>query len=370
MIEPIWKPLSVHRENSLHTICSYMAMFPPSIPRYFIEKYSKKGDLVLDPFSGRGTTVLEACLLGRTGIGNDKNPLAFVLTSAKTNVPSKTNVLERLRVLEQEFKKEEISMAGEDKNIKMIFSTYTLRQLIFLKRNLKWGFDSVDTFIAALVLGAIHGGSKGYLSLQMPNTFSMSPGYVKRYIKEHNLKKPKRDVFRVLESKLERSYSEQKVKGAAYCNDARNLENMKDNSIDLILTSPPYTRTISYGKYNWIRLWFLGKDFKEIDGLLFSSQSLEKYTSFMKEFLIECKRLVNPKGNIVIILGDVKHKEKGILNLAEIIWKQCAEPLGFVKVEEIYEDTLFSDKKVSRIWGNKRNNVFVKSDRFLVIQRS
>ena len=347
-----------------------MAMFPPSIPRYFIEKYSKKGDLVLDPFSGRGTSVLEACLSGRIGIGNDKNPLAFVLTSAKMNVPTKVDVLERLQFLRQEFKEQKFSLASEDKNIKMIFSAPTLKQLVFLKRNLKWGFDPVDTFITALVLGAIHGGSKGYLSLQMPNTFSMSPGYVKRYIEEHNLKKPNRDVFKILENKLDRIYTEQKIRGIAFCNDARNLESIPDGSIDLILTSPPYTRTISYGKYNWIRLWFLGKDFKEIDRSLFSSQSLEKYTLFMKEFLIECKRLINPKGTIVIIVGDVKHKEKGILNLAEIVWKDCAEPLGFVKVEEIYEDILASDKKVSRIWGNKRNNVIVKSDRFLVIQKS
>ena len=370
MIEPIWKPYSIRSENRLHTLCSYMAMFPPSIPRYFIEKYSKKGDLVLDPFSGRGTTALEACLLGRIGIGNDKNPLAFVLTSAKTNVPTKSSIVERLQSLEKEFKKERISIANEEKNIKMIFSAHTLRQLIFLKRSLKWGCDPIDTFITAMVLGIIHGGSKGYLSLQMPNTFSMSPSYVRRYIKEHALKKPKRDVFKVLEDKLKRTYEEQKVRGLALCNDARSLESIPDDSIDLILTSPPYTRTISYGKYNWIRLWFLAKDYREIDKSLFSSQSLEKYTLFMKEFLTECKRLLNSAGHIVIIIGDVKHREKGIVNLAEIILKDCAEPLGFKKVEEIYEDTLFSDKKVSRIWGNKRNNVFVKSDRFLVIQRS
>jgi site-specific DNA-methyltransferase (adenine-specific) len=64
-----------------------MAMFPPSIPRYFINQYTEKGDTVLDPFSGRGTTVLEACVAGRIGIGNDLNPVAFVLTKAKSNTP-------------------------------------------------------------------------------------------------------------------------------------------------------------------------------------------------------------------------------------------------------------------------------------------
>ena len=52
-----WKNLPKNMNNRLHTICSYMAMFPPSLPHYFIERYSIEGDLVLDPFSGRGTTI-------------------------------------------------------------------------------------------------------------------------------------------------------------------------------------------------------------------------------------------------------------------------------------------------------------------------
>ena len=48
-----WKELPKNMNNRLHTICSYMAMFPPCVPHYFIEKYSKEGDIVFDPFSGR-----------------------------------------------------------------------------------------------------------------------------------------------------------------------------------------------------------------------------------------------------------------------------------------------------------------------------
>ena len=73
-----WKHLPRNMNNQLHTICSYMAMFPPSVPHYFIDNHSSEGDVVLDPFSGRGTTVLEACLMNRNAIGNDKNPLAYI----------------------------------------------------------------------------------------------------------------------------------------------------------------------------------------------------------------------------------------------------------------------------------------------------
>src|SRR5688572_33385007 len=74
--------------HRLHSLCSYMAMFPPSLPHVFIRWLTKPGDVVYDPFSGRGTTVLEACLQGRIGLGSDANPLAWILTSAKAHPPT------------------------------------------------------------------------------------------------------------------------------------------------------------------------------------------------------------------------------------------------------------------------------------------
>ena len=92
-----WKEFPKNMNNPLHTMCSYMAMFPPSVPHYFIDRYSTKDDVVLDPFSGRGTTVLEACSMNRFGIGNDKNPLAYILTKAKSNVPHKGRIISRIK---------------------------------------------------------------------------------------------------------------------------------------------------------------------------------------------------------------------------------------------------------------------------------
>ena len=54
-----------------HHICSYLAMFPPSLPHYFIKRFTKKGATVLDPFSGRGTTAVAAKECGRHWIGVD-----------------------------------------------------------------------------------------------------------------------------------------------------------------------------------------------------------------------------------------------------------------------------------------------------------
>ncbi|MCX6750708.1 MAG: DNA methyltransferase [Candidatus Pacearchaeota archaeon] len=212
-----WKDLPKNMNHKLHTICSYMAMFPPSIPNHFIGKYSKEGDIVLDTFSGRGTTVLESCLMNRIGIGNDLNPLAFLLTKAKSNVPQKSRIITRINQLEEEYNKiKKISIKNEEEKVKMIFNNYTLRQLIFLKEKLNWNKNNIDAFITALLVGILHGNSEGYLSLKMPNTFSMAPNYVKNYISQHGLIKPKRDAFDLLRKKIEKCYQRPLQQGKSY----------------------------------------------------------------------------------------------------------------------------------------------------------
>ena len=67
-----------------HGIHAYTAKFIPQIPRFFIEKYTKKGETILDPFAGSGTTLLESFILGRNSIGIDINPLAVLISKVKT----------------------------------------------------------------------------------------------------------------------------------------------------------------------------------------------------------------------------------------------------------------------------------------------
>lgn len=365
-----WKAFPKNMNNKLHTICSYMAMFPPSVPHYFIEKYSEVGDTVLDPFSGRGTTVLEACSLQRKGIGNDLNVLAYLLTKAKCDVPKKGRLLSKINKLERDFDPDKVNIVDEDSNIRMIFSDFTLKQLVFLKSKLDWRTSNVDAFISAMVLGIMHGNSEGYLSLSMPNTFSMAPNYVKNYIASHNLQRPHREVFQLLRNKLERCYQRPNTKGKTFNQDAKRMTRLREESIDLILTSPPYTRVIRYGQFNWIRLWFLGKNGKEVDKKLFFTQSIDRYSAFMTDVLREMWRVLKPDGKAVLVIGDVKNRENDrINNLAEIVWEKCAEQLGFKLIEPIIEDLISEDTKVSKIWGDKKGKA-TKIDRILVLQKS
>ena len=71
---------------SIHEV-SYRACFKPQLPAYFIERLSAEGDVVYDPFSGRGTTAVEAALHGRRVVANDVNPLSAIFARPRLEAP-------------------------------------------------------------------------------------------------------------------------------------------------------------------------------------------------------------------------------------------------------------------------------------------
>src|SRR3982750_4378169 len=85
--------------HSLHEV-SYRACFKPQLPRFFIERLTGPGDVVYDPFMGRGTTVIEAALLGRVPYGCNINPLSTVLSGGRLRPPRLEEVAERLRQID------------------------------------------------------------------------------------------------------------------------------------------------------------------------------------------------------------------------------------------------------------------------------
>ena len=74
--EELWTSRQ-RQASSIHEV-SYRACFKPQLPAYFIDRLSDEGDVVYDPFSGRGTTAVEAALHGRRVVANDINPLSAI----------------------------------------------------------------------------------------------------------------------------------------------------------------------------------------------------------------------------------------------------------------------------------------------------
>ena len=132
----LWHGISPRWGHSMHTMCSYHGMFPAKVAHYFIQRYSRPGDLVLDPFSGRGTVPLQARVEGRRTVSNDLNPLAYVLSRAKAHPPNWSAVDTFLRQIEISYHRLSHVEPDVPEDIRMLYHPSTLRQICYLREYL------------------------------------------------------------------------------------------------------------------------------------------------------------------------------------------------------------------------------------------
>ncbi len=392
VFEPVWKNANNKWKCPLHNMCSYLAMFPPALPNYFIEQFTQPEDLVLDPFSGRGTALLEAARAERIPLGNDLNPLAYILSYSKVHVPKYSDIIKRVDYLEKHYVA--VDVASEPEDIKMLYDLeLTLPQLCYLKDTLRKDND-VDIFILGALMGIMHGphkkdGTSCNLSISMPNTFSMSPNYVRNYIDEKGLTKIHQDVFYCLKTKIYNIYpfDEKLTDGIMFNDNALNLSNTKYREyfgkIKLIITSPPYLKVINYGKYNWIRLWLLDENSKQVDEnlkmeaayqhgnniKLSDDLKLDQYLEFMKNIICGWEKLLTDDGVAAIVIGDVDNHKGEYIKLAEKVW-EYAKKYTTLHYVTIIKDDIDGNSKVTKIWGQGRKGDATKVDRILVLTKS
>jgi DNA methylase len=373
-IPDLWHEAPRRWGHPLHSLCSYFAMFPPQLASVFIRWLTEPGDAVYDPFAGRGTVPLEALLQGRVGYGADANPLAHALTRAKVRVPSRRSVERRLKDLERKYDPASTDIGGVPADIRMLYAPGTLRQIVYLKREL--GTRGSDPLIIGMVLGMLHanhsaaGATRGF-SISMPNTFAMAPGYVREYIAREGLVAPDVDVFTMLRGRAERYLlpNQAILSGRSWLHDATKPVPAPVRRVRprLVFTSPPYLQVIKYGKYNWVRLWFLGRQAPEVDSQLMASASLPRYLGFIDAVLGQLRSTVAEDGFVCLVIGDVRRGEDNV-NLAGKVWRHVAEPTGW-HCHGIIADHVPAGRKVSRIWKNNPGRA-TKTDRVLVLSPS
>jgi len=388
MLTNEWQQKSKRWGHPLHAICSYMGMFAPRLAHYFIQKFTRRGDVVLDPFCGRGTTPLQACVEGRVGIGIDPNPLAHALTAAKVTPPDPVDLRNRINDLSNDMFFAEVDR--EPDAIGMLFHKHTLSQLVFLKQALDPA-DPADAFLIAVLLGMLHGGALGasgaprpgprkgppsFLSISMPNTFSMSPGYIQRYINEKGLETPKVDVFAALRARVDRllRLGLPQTRGRAWAVPIQKLSDIPDpalkrKKVRLIVSSPPYLKVLKYGLNNWIRLWFLDESPDELDRRLDQHRKLEPYLAFMQDACRLLYRVTAPGGVCALVVGDVQKGQQEPIVLAEEIWRHIQRKHTRWQLAQIIEDTLPRNSKVSKIWGEEKKGRATLIDRVLVLYK-
>jgi hypothetical protein len=307
----------MNERHRFHSICPYFAMFPESFVRRNVLAWSKRDDIILDPFSGRGTTVFESLLNGRTGVGCDTNPVAVCLSKAKADPPKLGDILERLTVLEKGSRRF-TSRAPEvsDEFFTLCFHEETLRQLLFLMKKLEWRDDRTDCFIAALALGCLHGESHRTelcFSNRMPRTISTKPAYSVRWWKQKGCVPPQRDVFPILRECAEYRYqsSVPSLKGRVVEGDARcagKLLRSYRGRVKLVITSPPYLDITDYHEDQWLRLWFLGGAPKPITGQGKDDRHrrVESYWQFLREVWKGVVPLLEASAQVVIRIGGTR----------------------------------------------------------------
>ena len=310
---------SAVEKHPLHALCPYFAMFPPEFARSHVERFAQPGEVILDPFSGRGTTLLEALLKNRRALASDINPVAACVTGAKARIPNIESVDCRLDDLSTEFKTICLDeLEGQRKALppffKKAFHFRTLREILFLRQHLDWQADDVDRFIAALVLGSLHGEmdrSQSYFSNQMPRTISLKPGYSVRYWRERRLVAKRKRVFDLLGQRAYLRLRKGSPSGYALSvrSDVRSLSSMLspwENAVRLVVTSPPYLDVTSFEEDQWLRLWFLGGAPKPTHGQVSKDDrhsSPWRYWQFLADAWKGMATLLAPNAVIVCRIG-------------------------------------------------------------------
>ena len=296
-------------------------MFPPAFARESILAFTKPGDLVCDPFSGRGTTLLEALLNDRRAIASDISPVAWCLSCVKAK-PATLNeakrAIEELRSGYEDMNSGELEREadGLPEFFAVAFHRETLKQLLFLRRTLNLR-QRVDRFVAAIVLGHLHGElnrSDYYLSNQMPHSISTKPTYSINYWKNHDLSPPERDVFNVLLNRTEFRLGDgvPSRRGTASRCDVRAVHRVfcrYIGTVDAIVTSPPYLDVTCFEEDQWLRLWFLGGPANPTYGRISRDDrhgSACRYWDFLAEAWRSLALLLKPKGHLVCRIGTGK----------------------------------------------------------------
>ena len=142
---------------------------------------------------------------------------------------------------------------------------------------------------------------------------------------------------------------------------SQKMSYLKANSVDLVVTSPPFLNTVDYKKDNWLRLWFAG--LKEETMACDVHASLERWRSFVRDTFTEFARVVRSGGRVAFEVGEVR---KGRVLLEEEVVTAVAG-LPFVHAKTFLNRQSFT--KTANCWGVKNNEGGTNSNRIAVFER-
>jgi hypothetical protein len=354
--------------NRLHEI-SYRACFKPQLPRFFIERLTGPGERVYDPFMGRGTTPLEAALLGRVPVGNDVNPLGLTLCRARLEPPEITEVAARLKSVDWAHAEE-----GPEELL-VFFHSRTLQRIMALRRYLlerrKAGeTDRVDEWLAMVAVNRLTGHSPGFFSVYtLPPNQATSVRAQRRINERRRQTPPERDVAAIILKKTRQLLSDcdagvratlRRLSAAAQLMScpADNTPMIASDSVALVVTSPPFLNVVQYAADNWLRCWFLGVDAEAV--AISMPQTVERWQAVMTAVFRELARVLRPGGHVAFEVGEV-HGGKTRLEEAVL---PCGVAAGLRPEVVIINAQKFT--KTANCWGIDNNTKGTNTNRIVV----
>ncbi|HEB53445.1 MAG TPA: site-specific DNA-methyltransferase [bacterium] len=357
--------------HSLHEI-SYRACFKPSLPAFFIDRLTRPGDRVLDPFMGRGTTPLEAALRGRVPCGNDVNPLSRMLLRPRLSPPELGAVAARIDALD-------LSFGGElDGDLLVFFHPETLRAIealraYFLRRDAAGELDAVDDWLRMVCVNRLTGHSSGFFSVYtLPPNQATSPAQQRKINEKRDQEPPLRDVRAIVKKKskalladtspLWRNESRSLARAAVLTTGpAQDISALPAASVQLVVTSPPFLDVVQYAADNWLRCWFCGIDAQAVP--ITMARNVADWQSAMHAVFVELFRIVRPGGYVAFEVGEVR---KGKVQLERHV-VPAAAMAGFTPELVMINAQEFT--KTANCWGIDNMKHGTNTNRIVVLRR-
>lgn len=360
--------------NSLHEI-SYRACFKPQLPRFFIELLTKKNDTVYDPFNGRGTTIIEAALMGRNIIANDINPLSIILSLPRLFVPNIIDLQKRLNQIKIDYS------LKADIDLSMFYHPKTEAEIVSLKNYLQEkkennAEDDIDLWIRMIATNRLTGHSVNFFSVYtLPPNQAISAEKQKKINEIRNQKPDYKDIKKIILKKsieLIRDIKQEETKNqlreiasnSLFLNkDARFTDEIPSETVQLTVTSPPFLDVVQYADDNWLRCWFNGINTKEVSEKITMSKTVGEWSKIMCDVFKQLYRITKTGGYVAFEVGEVRN---GKVKLDEIIVPIGLE-VGFDCEGILINKQTFT--KTSNIWGVKNNEKGTNTNRIVIFYK-
>jgi hypothetical protein len=359
--------------SSIHEI-SYRACFKPQLPRFFIDLLTRKGDVVYDPFSGRGTTLIEAGLSGRDVIANDATPISRILTEPRFFPPDIAAVEKRLTAISRDSE-------GATIDLSMFYHPETEKEIVALRqyllnRKANCRDDMIDRWITMVATNRLTGHSKGFFSVYtLPPNQAVSQQSQQRINKKRQQTPEYRDTHKSILDKtksLLRSLSpaEKKdlkragKKARLLTGDARSTPDIPDTSVQLTVTSPPFLDIVQYRDDNWLRCWFNGHNEEATGERITMARTLDQWTGVMGSVFQELYRITRCGGYVAFEVGEVR---KRTIRLEEQVIP-LGITAGFTCDGVLINQQIFT--KTSNIWGVNNMASGTNTNRIVIFHKS